>query len=84
MFLLEFQSLDQELVDVLRLFVAEVGTEVFHEFDDAVFAEVFVCGVLEGVVCGHSGSCIIIINGNEVYRSWLGCGLALDFLRKAN
>lgn len=66
MFLLEFQSLDQELVDVLRLLVAEVGAEVLHQFDDAVFAEVFVGGVLEGIVRGHSGSCIIIINGNEV------------------
>lgn len=53
MFLLEFQSFDKELIDVLRLFVAEVRAEVFHEFDDAVLAEIFICGVLESVICGH-------------------------------
>lgn len=42
MFLFIFESFDEELIDVLRLFVAEIGTEVFHEFDDAVLAEVLV------------------------------------------
>lgn len=61
MLLLEFESLDEELVDVLRLFVAEVGTEVLHELDYAVLAQVLVCRVLQGVVCSHEWiSCIII------------------------
>jgi hypothetical protein len=37
----------------LRLFVAEIGAEVLHEFDDAVLAQVFVGWVFESVVGGH-------------------------------
>jgi hypothetical protein len=42
LFLLQLQSLDQKFIDVLRLFVAEIGAEVLNEFDDAVLAQVFV------------------------------------------
>jgi hypothetical protein len=51
--LLEFQSFDKKLVDVLGLFVAEVGAEILHELDDAVSAQVLVSGLLEGVISGH-------------------------------
>ena len=42
MFLLDFESLNKELIDVLRLFVAEVGTKILHEFDDSMLPEILV------------------------------------------
>lgn len=57
--LLELQSLHQKLVDVLGLLVAEVGTEVLHEFDDTMLAKILVCGLLQGVVRHISISYII-------------------------
>lgn len=54
MLLLEFQSLDQEFVDVLGLLVSEIGTEVLDEFDDPVFAQILVCAEFESVVSCHA------------------------------
>lgn len=55
LFLFEFESFDEEFVNVLRLFVAEVRAEVFEEFDDSMFSEVLVGLVLERVIVsgGH-------------------------------
>jgi hypothetical protein len=55
LFLFEFESFDEEFVDVLWLFVGEVGTEVFKKFDDSMFAEILFCLVFERVVVdgGH-------------------------------
>ena len=40
--LLDLEPLEQELVDVLRLLVGEIGAEILHEFDDTVLPEVLV------------------------------------------
>ena len=53
LFLFDPESLNQELIDVLRLRVTKIRTEVFHEFDDAMFPEVLVRRLLEGVVRRH-------------------------------
>jgi hypothetical protein len=53
LFLFDFEAFDEELVDVLGLFVAEVGAEVLHEFDDAVLAQVLVRPLLQRVVSRH-------------------------------
>lgn len=52
LFLFEFESFDEEFVDVLGLFVGEVGTEVFKKFDDSMFAEILFGLVFERVVVG--------------------------------
>jgi hypothetical protein len=46
LFLFEFKPFDEELVDILGLFVADVRAEVFKEFDDSMFSEVLVSLVL--------------------------------------
>ena len=51
--LLDLESFDEELVDVLRLFVAEVGAEILHELDDAVLAEILIGCLFESVVGRH-------------------------------
>lgn len=38
LFLFGFEPFDQELVDVLRLLVAEVRAEVLHKLNDAMLA----------------------------------------------
>ncbi len=53
LFLFEFKSFDEELVDVLGLFIAEVRAEVFEEFDDSMFSEVLIGLVFERVVVGR-------------------------------
>jgi hypothetical protein len=55
LFLFELESFDEEFVDVLGLFVGEVGTEVFKKFDDSMFAKVLFGLVFERVVVsgGH-------------------------------
>jgi hypothetical protein len=37
-----FEPFDEELIDVLRLLIAEVRAEILHEFDDAMLSQVLV------------------------------------------
>ena len=68
LFLFDLESLYKELIDVLRLFVAEIGAKILHEFDDAVLPEILVCLKFECVV-GHV-SYIIQINSKIAKRKY--------------
>ena len=52
LFLLDFKSFHKKLVDVLRLFVAQVRAQILHKFDDAMLPEVLVGLGFKGVI-GH-------------------------------
>ena len=52
LFLLDFKSFHKKLVDVLRLLIAQVRTQILHKFDDAMLPEVLVGLGFKGVI-GH-------------------------------
>ncbi len=52
LFLFEFKSLDEELIDILGLFITEIRTQILEKLNDSVFSEILISLIFQWVIIG--------------------------------
>lgn len=52
LFLFEFKSLDEELIDILGLFITEIRTQILEKLNDSVFSKILISLIFQWVIIG--------------------------------